>query len=114
VTQVETENAAIEMVDSSYKSTVEFVFAPAERDVYRYRPTPKDLAPLGAKFGSGRLPAQAKAVGLLRSSGSEKGPLAINILPRMGRSSMMFGCTSKLNPRIALFPFKLYPFEQTK
>jgi hypothetical protein len=34
-------------------ATVEFVFAPEERDVYSYEHTPKDLAPLGAKLGSG-------------------------------------------------------------
>jgi hypothetical protein len=51
---------------------VEFVFVPEERDVYSYRPTPKDLTPLGAKFGSGRLPTQAKAVALLRSFADQK------------------------------------------
>jgi len=35
-------------------------------------PHPKDLAPLGAKFGSGRLPTPAKAVALLRSLGIGK------------------------------------------
>src|SRR5436190_12822526 len=34
-------------------ATVEFVVAPEERDVYSYERTPKDLAPLGAKPGSG-------------------------------------------------------------
>jgi hypothetical protein len=36
---------------------VEFVFAPAERDVYSYEPTPKDIPPLGAKPGSGTFAA---------------------------------------------------------
>src|SRR2546429_7521516 len=34
-------------------ATVEFVVAPEERDVYSYERTPKNLAPLGAKPGSG-------------------------------------------------------------
>jgi hypothetical protein len=36
-------------VNSTYKATVEFVFAPEERDVYSYERPPKDLAPLRAK-----------------------------------------------------------------
>jgi hypothetical protein len=36
---------------------VGFAFAPAERDVYSSQHTPKDLAPLGAKPGSGTFAA---------------------------------------------------------
>jgi hypothetical protein len=42
-------------------ATVEFVFAPEERDVYSYERTPKDLAPLGAKPGSGTLAEAGKS-----------------------------------------------------
>ncbi len=38
-----------------HSATVEFVFAPEERDVYSYERTPKYLAPLGAKSGSGTI-----------------------------------------------------------
>ena len=65
--------------------------------------TPKDLAPLGAKSGSGRLPMQVKAVALLWSEESKKGPPAINISPLMGRRGEMFCCTCKLNPRFLIF-----------
>ena len=54
-------------------ATVEFVFAPEERDVYSYECTRKDLAPLGAKPGSGTIGEQAKAIALLRSFGVKKG-----------------------------------------
>ena len=40
-------------VNSTYKSTAEFDFAPEERDVYSYERLQNDLAPLGAKPGSG-------------------------------------------------------------
>src|SRR5947207_10745021 len=50
-------------------ATVEFVFAPAERDVYSHERTPKDIAPLGAKPGSGTFARQAKR---LRSCSENK------------------------------------------
>jgi hypothetical protein len=34
------------------RATVEFVFAPAEQDVYSYECPLKDLAPSGAKLGN--------------------------------------------------------------
>jgi hypothetical protein len=43
---------ALYFANSTYKSTVESIFAPEERDVYSYEPTPTDLAPLGAKPGN--------------------------------------------------------------
>src|SRR6266850_3340740 len=89
--------------NSTYKCNVELVFAPEERDVYSYRPTRKDLAPLRAKSGSGRLPMQVKAVALLRSEESKKGSRTINISPLMGRRAAMFCCTSKLNPHNSIF-----------
>ena len=36
-------------------ATVEFVFGPEERDVYSYEHPPRDLAPLGAKPGTGTI-----------------------------------------------------------
>ena len=48
---------------------VEFAFAPEERDVYSYKRTPKDLAPLGAKPGS-RIFAEAQK--RLRSDGASE------------------------------------------
>lgn len=41
-------------------ATVEFAFAPAERDVYSWQYTPKDLAPLGAKPRSETVAAAVK------------------------------------------------------
>ena len=63
---------------------VEFVFAPEERDVYSYERTPKDLAPLGAKPGTGTF-ALAKsdcAPTELRSKDQDR--QAINISPLRG------------------------------
>ena len=40
-----------------------------ERDVYSYERTPSDLAPLGAKPGSGAFATADKAIALLRSWG---------------------------------------------
>jgi hypothetical protein len=62
---------------SLYVPTVEFVFAPEERDVYSYERTPKDLAPLGAKPSSGTFTGAGKKrlrCLYLRSSGVKKGP----------------------------------------
>src|SRR5436309_14715137 len=42
-------------------ATVEFAFAPEERDVYSYERTPKDLAPLGAKPGGGTFARAGKS-----------------------------------------------------
>jgi hypothetical protein len=42
-------------------ATLEFVFAPGERDVYRYGRPRKDLAPVGAKPGSGTTATQGKS-----------------------------------------------------
>jgi hypothetical protein len=46
-------------------ATVEFVFAPEERDVYSYEYTLKDLAPLGAKLGSVTFAEAGKSIALL-------------------------------------------------
>jgi hypothetical protein len=75
----------VEMLNSTKSATVEFVFAPEERDVYRYRPTLRGLAPLGAKPGCGRLPTHAKAVALLRSAGSKTRTASYKHLAPMGR-----------------------------
>ena len=45
-------------------------FAPEERDVYSYEQTPKDLAPLGAKPGSGIFAEAGKSE--LRSYGASE------------------------------------------
>ena len=66
--------------------TVEFVFAPEERDVYSYERAPKDLAPLGAKCGSGTFAGQAKAIALLRSFDVRKGAPGYKHLAPLGRS----------------------------
>src|SRR5204862_3722166 len=42
-------------------ATVEFAFAPEERNVYSYERTPKDLAPLGAKPGGGTFARAGKS-----------------------------------------------------
>ncbi|MFN2514232.1 MAG: hypothetical protein ABR568_22820 [Pyrinomonadaceae bacterium] len=41
-------------------ATVEFVFAPEERDVYSYERAPEDLAPLGAKPAAEQLAEAGK------------------------------------------------------
>jgi hypothetical protein len=64
---------------------LEFVFAPEERDVYSYERAPKDLAPLGAKPGSGTFAGAGKtdcAPPELRS----KGPPGYRHLAPLGRS----------------------------
>jgi len=48
-------------------ATVEFVFAPAERDVYNYQRTPKDLAPLGAQPGGENFARDGQRNSLLRN-----------------------------------------------
>ena len=48
-------------------ATVELVFAPEERDVYSHERRLKDLAPLGAKPGSGTSRSQKQ----LRSCGAK-------------------------------------------
>jgi hypothetical protein len=57
-------------------ATVEFVFAPEERNIYSYERPPRDLAPLGAKPGSrifGGLSKSDCAPSELRSKGRTAG-----------------------------------------
>src|SRR5688500_16418196 len=68
-------------------ATVEFVFAPEERDVYSYEHTFIDLAPSGAKPGSGTLAREVKAIALLLSFGGEKRPPGYKHLAPLGRRS---------------------------
>jgi len=48
------------LLNSTTSATVEFAFAPEERDVYSYGRTRKDFAPLGAKPGRGNFAEAAK------------------------------------------------------
>jgi hypothetical protein len=68
-------------------ATVEFFFAPEERDVYSYEHTPKDLAPEERNPASRTLAGQAKAIALLRSFGVKKGPPGYKHLAPLGRSN---------------------------
>jgi hypothetical protein len=64
-------------------ATVEFVFAPAEQDVYSYECPLKDLVPSGAKLGNVTFAGAGKAIALLWSSGV----IAINISPLWGKAT---------------------------
>ncbi|HMJ25004.1 MAG TPA: hypothetical protein VK475_04220, partial [Pyrinomonadaceae bacterium] len=65
-------------------ATVEFVFAPGERDVYSCERTPNVLAPLGAKPGGGTLTAAGKGDCTPMELRIKKNRQAINISPLWG------------------------------
>jgi len=69
------------------RATVEFVFAPEERDVYSYERTPKDLAPPGAKSGTGTFALAQNAIALLRSFGVKIRTVSYKHLAPMGRTA---------------------------
>jgi hypothetical protein len=68
-------------------ATVEFVFAPAEQDVYGYECPLKDLAPSGAKLGSVTFAGAGKAIALPWNSGVDESVKAINISPLRGKAT---------------------------
>jgi hypothetical protein len=63
---------------------VELAFAPAERDVYSYEHTPKDLAPVGAKRGSERSLDRAKGCAPPELRSKEKNQQGYKHLARWG------------------------------
>src|SRR6266550_2003069 len=71
-------------------ATVEFVVAPEERDVYSYERTPKGLAPLGAKPGSGTFTGAGNSDCAPWSFGVKKRPPGYKHFAPLGRSDQQW------------------------
>lgn len=86
-TKSKTEALNLDDVSHEPRFASDFVFAPEERDVYSYSPTPKDLAPLGARPGGEIFAEPGKEVALPRSVGSIKSLPGYKHLAPPGRSA---------------------------